>query len=239
LKSSINQLMINLFKIKDFIKKNLSVVLIIVCFFLLLDRCNQKYDYEKSSELIDLKIKINEDKIKEIENQNSLLQKENESLVNKIDSLGKKNRLLSDKINSNTISKKKEQSKVADYTEKDIDKYYSTRYVFQNQKDLDKQIIKDLIGYDYSLKELDFTKEQVSLLTEKNNFYEKYVENQKQEIVNLNEVISMERLIKNDLKDHAKEQYKELEKSFKNNKTLKIMIPVALIGGLILGTQIN
>lgn len=231
--------MINLFKIKDFIKKNASIILIIVCFFLVLDRCNQKYDYEKSSELIDLKIKINENKIKEIEDQNLLLQKENESLVNKIDSLGKKNRLLSDKINSNTISKKKEQSKVADYTEKDIDKYYSTRYVFQNQKDLDKQIIKDLIGYDYSLKEIYFTKQQVSLLTEKNHFYEKYVDNQKQKIVNLNEVISMERLIKNDLKDHAKKQHEELEKSFKTNKTLKIMIPVALIGGIILGTQIN
>jgi hypothetical protein len=178
-------------------------------------------------------------KIKLIENQNLLLQKENESLVNKIDSLGKKSRLLSDKIKSNNSVKKQEQSKVVNYNESDIDKYYNTRYVFQNQKDLDKQIIKDLIGYDYTLKELDFTKNQVSVLTQKNDFYEKYVENQKTEITNLNEVISMERLIKNDLKDHAKEQHKQLEKSFKTNKTLKIMIPVALIGGFILGTQIN
>jgi hypothetical protein len=230
---------INLFKISDFIKKYSSAILIVICFFLVLDRCSLNHDHKKSNELIDLKVKINEDKIKLIKNQNLLLQKENKSLVNKIDSLGKKSRLLSDKIKSNNSVKKQEQSKIVNYNESDIDKYYNTRYVFQNQKDLDKQIIKDLIGYDYTLKELDFTKNQVSVLTQKNDFYEKYVENQKTEITNLNEVISMERLIKNDLKDHAKEQHKQLEKSFKTNKTLKIMIPVALIGGFILGTQIN
>ena len=37
-----------------------------------------------------------------------------------------------------------------------------------------------MIGYDYTLKELDFTKNQVSVLTQKNDFYEKYVENQKE-----------------------------------------------------------
>lgn len=241
---------IDLFSIRNFLKKYYAHIVAIILILYIFNGCNNteplvaeakslKKENVLLKKVIKNTLKENEQKDKEIiEHKKAILflDNQNQKRQQEIFDLAQKNRDLKSSVNK--------------YTTDELVKFYIERYKKPKEitktnygiafKDtLSKVIANDLINYDFTFKELSISKEIIEDQNKISIIKDTVINNLEYQKKNLNFVVQEQGLLIDNQEDLISKQEKIIKKETRKKNILKLSIPAGIIVGIVTGVLIT
>jgi hypothetical protein len=241
---------IDTYQTKKWLQKYLPYVVIVVLMLLLLVKCNNTETLEAEKVVLKYKIKESELKISEKVKQNDSIQKSIVRYKDTIAFLDVQNQKKQAEINKLEKQRRESSSKVSQYTDDQLVKFYIDRYkannqVFKTTKGLEletiiaKSVALDLTDYDYIDKLLVETTEMLGTEKTASILKDSVIDGLELKEKNLNFVVKENGKIIDNQDEIIKNQEKSLTKEKRKNKLYKYALPISIIAGIATGVLIT
>jgi hypothetical protein len=241
---------IDTYQTKKWLQKYLPYVVIVVLMLLLLVKCNNTDKLEAEKVVLEYKIKESELKISEKVKQNDSIQKSISKYKDTIAFLDVQNQKKQAEIEKLEKQRRESSSKVSQYTDDQLVKFYIERYKANNQvfktqngielyKPITKQIALDLTDYDYVDKLLIETTDMLGKEKTASILKDSIINNLELKEKNLNFVVKENDKIIDNQDEIIKNQEKSLTKEKRKNKLYKYALPISIIAGIATGVLIT
>lgn len=241
---------IDLFKIKDYLKKYLPYFVIVVLLLLLMVKCNNTETLETEKAVLEYKIKESEYKISEKVKQNDSIQKNILKFKDTIAFLDLQNQKKQAEIAKLHEEKRNKKAEVSTYNNDQLVKFYIDRYkannqVFKTTKGLElettiaKSVALDLTDYDYVDKLLIETTEMLGTEKTASILKDSVINSLEYKEKNLNFVVKEKSNVIDNQEDLIKNQEKSLRKEKRKNTLYKFALPISVLAGFVTGIVIT
>ena len=241
---------IDTYKVKKWLQKYLPYVVIVVLMLLLLVKCNSTETLEAEKAVLEYKIKESESKISEKIKENEFIQKNIDKYKDTVAFLDGQSQKKQAEIEKLEKERREKSSKVSQYTDDQLVKFYIDRYkaknqIFQTPKGIEfhspitKQIALDLTDYDYVDKLLIETTDMLGKEKTSGIFKDSIINNLEVKEKNLNFVVKEKGLIIDNQDEIIKNQEKSLTKEKRKNKLYKYALPISIVVGIATGVLIT
>ena len=241
---------IDTYKVKKWLQKYLPYVVIVVLMLLLLVKCNSTETLEAEKAVLEYKIKESESKISEKIKENEFIQKNIDKYKDTVAFLDGQSQKKQAEIEKLEKERREKSSKVSQYTDDQLVKFYIDRYkannqVFQTAKGIEfhspitKQIALDLTDYDYIDKLLIETTDMLGKEKTASIFKDSIINNLEVKEKNLNFVVKEKDFVIDNQDEIIKNQEKSLVKEKRKNKFYKYALPISIIAGIATGVVIT
>lgn len=241
---------IDTYQTKKKLQKYLPYVVIVVLMLLLLVKCNNTETLEAEKMVLEYKIKESESKILEKVKQNDSIQKSVVKYKDTIAFLDIQNQKKQAEINKLEKQRRESSSKVSQYNDDQLVKFYIDRYKSNDQvfkttngiefyKPITKQIALDLTDYDYVDKLLIETTEMLGTEKTASILKDSVINSLEFKEKNLNFVVKENGKIIYNQDEIIKNQEKSLTKEKRKNKLYKFALPISIIVGIATGVLIT
>jgi hypothetical protein len=241
---------IDTYQTKKWLQKYLPYVVIVVLMLLLLVKCNNTDKLEAEKAVLEYQIVESNKKVSEKLKQNDSIQKSIVRYKDTIAFLNVQNQKKQAEINKLEKQRRESSSKVSQYTDDQLVKFYIDRYKANNQvfkttngielyKPITKQIALDLTDYDYVDKLLVETTEMLGTEKTSGIFKDSVINSLELKEKNLNFVVKENGKIIDNQDEIIKNQEKSLTKEKRKNKLYKYALPISIIAGIATGVLIT
>ena len=241
---------IDTYRTKKWLQKYLPYVVIVVLMLLLLVKCNNTETLEAEKKVLEYKIKESESKISEKIKENEFIQKNIDKYKDTVAFLDGQSQKKQAEIEKLEKERREKSSKVSQYTDDKLVKFYIDRYkannqVFKTTKGLElettiaKSVALDLTDYDYVDKLLIETTEMLGTEKTASILKDSVINNLEFKEKNLNFVVKENGKIIDNQDEIIKNQEKSLKKEKRKNKLYKYALPISIVVGIATGVLIT
>jgi hypothetical protein len=241
---------IDTYLLKKGIKKYFPYAVILVLFLMLFVKCNDTKSLEAEKAVLQYQIIESNKKVSEKIKENEIIQKEIIKYKNTIAFLDTQNQKKQVEIDKLQKQRRESSSKVLQYTEDDLFKFYIERYktntqIFKTQKGIEfhtpitKQIASELTDYDYTETILEKTNEVLIGERKASTIKDSVINNLEVKEKNLNFVVKEKDFVIGNQDEIIKNQEKSLTKEKRKNKLYKYALPIGIITGIVTGVLIT
>ena len=241
---------IDLFKIKDYLKKYLPYVVIVILMLLLLVKCNNSDKLEVEKAILKNHIVESNKKVSILLKKNDSVQKSINRFKDTIAFLDVQNQKKQAEILKLQEERRNKQGEVSTYNNDQLVKFYIDRYkannqVFKTTKGLEletviaKSVALDLTDYDYVDKLLVETTEMLGTEKTASILKDSVINSLELKEKNLNFVVKENDKIIDNQDEIIKNQEKSLKKEKRKNTLYKYALPISIIAGFVTGVVIT
>lgn len=241
---------IDTYRTKKWLQKYLPYVVIVVLMLLLLVKCNNTETLEAEKKVLEYKIKESESKISEKIKENEFIQKNIDKYKDTVAFLDGQSQKKQAEIEKLEKERREKSSKVSQYTDDQLVKFYIDRYkannqVFKTTKGLElettiaKSVALDLTDYDYVDKLLVETTEMLGTEKTASILKDSVINSLELKEKNLNFVVKENDKIIDNQDEIIKNQEKSLKKEKRKNILYKYALPISIVVGFVTGVVIT
>lgn len=241
---------IDTYQAKKWIQKSLPYVIIVVLMLLLLVKCNNTETLEIEKAILKNHIVESNKKVYEKIKENINIQKSIDKYKDTIAFLDGQNQKKQLEIQRLNKQRDEDLSKVSQYTDDQLLKFYVDRYkakneIFQTPKGIEfykpitTKIALDLTDYDYIDNMLIETTDMLAIEKTSNVLKDSIINNLEVKEKNINFVVKEKDFIIDNQDEIIKNQEKSLKKEKRKNILYKYALPISIIAGIATGVIIT